>query len=151
MAYLVVSPILCVLFFSSFWWLPWALSNHCRYGYWPHCCLAGIGNRWCLFCPFGRTKFTGSAARHHRGDWIGGRTVVPLDDYQSLINEARSGLILSVTILCISLLSYSAAAGMIAGGIWDLAIRYGYYRYQTEVMILSSWYSSSWSSPFKLW
>lgn len=53
-----------------------------------------------------------------------------------LLIEARSGLVLSVTILCISLLSYSAAAGMIGGGgLGDLAIRYGYYRYQTEVMV----------------
>lgn len=53
-----------------------------------------------------------------------------------LLTEARSGLVLSVTILCISLLSYSAAAGMIGGGgLGDLAIRYGYYRYQTEVMV----------------
>lgn len=53
-----------------------------------------------------------------------------------LLIEARSGLVLSVTILCISLLSYSAAAGMIGGGgLGDLAIRYGYYRYQSEVMV----------------
>ncbi|WP_296403543.1 methionine ABC transporter permease [Psychrobacter sp.] len=60
----------------------------------------------------------------------------PLTIIKVLLTEARSGLVLSVTILCISLLSYSAAAGMIGGGgLGDLAIRYGYYRYQTEVMI----------------
>ncbi len=60
----------------------------------------------------------------------------PFTIIKVLLNEARSGLVLSVTILCISLLSYSAAAGMIGGGgLGDLAIRYGYYRYQTEVMI----------------
>lgn len=60
----------------------------------------------------------------------------PLTIIKVLLNEARSGLVLSVTILCISLLSFSAAAGMIGGGgLGDLAIRYGYYRYQTEVMI----------------
>lgn len=60
----------------------------------------------------------------------------PLTIIKVLINEARSGLVLSVTILCISLLSFSAAAGMIGGGgLGDLAIRYGYYRYQTEVMV----------------
>lgn len=60
----------------------------------------------------------------------------PLTIIKVLLNEARSGLVLSVTILSISLLSYSAAAGMIGGGgLGDLAIRYGYYRYQTEVMI----------------
>lgn len=53
-----------------------------------------------------------------------------------LLNEARAGLVSSITILAISLLSYSAAAGMIGGGgLGDLAIRYGYYRYQTEVIV----------------
>ncbi len=53
-----------------------------------------------------------------------------------LLVESRSSLILSITTLCISLLSYSAAAGMIGGGgLGDLAIRYGYNRYQNEVMV----------------
>ncbi len=53
-----------------------------------------------------------------------------------LINEARAGLISSLTILTISFLSYSAVAGVVGGGgIGDLAIRYGYYRFQSEVMI----------------
>lgn len=53
-----------------------------------------------------------------------------------LINEGRSGLISSLTILTISFLSYSAVAGVVGGGgIGDLAIRYGYYRFQTEVMV----------------
>ncbi|CUA85457.1 MULTISPECIES: methionine ABC transporter permease [Gulbenkiania] len=53
-----------------------------------------------------------------------------------LINEARAGLISSLTILTISFLSYSAVAGVVGGGgIGDLAIRYGYYRFQTDVMV----------------
>lgn len=53
-----------------------------------------------------------------------------------LLNEARAGMVSSITVLSISLLSYSAAAGMIGGGgLGDLAIRYGYYRYQTEVIV----------------
>ena len=53
-----------------------------------------------------------------------------------LINEARAGMVYSVTVLAIGLLSYSAAAGMIGGGgLGDLAIRYGYYRYQTETIV----------------
>ena len=53
-----------------------------------------------------------------------------------LITEARAGMVYSVPALAIGLLSYSAAAGMIGGGgLGDLAIRYGYYRYQTEVII----------------
>ena len=53
-----------------------------------------------------------------------------------LLNEARAGMVSSITVLTIGLLSYSAAAGMIGGGgLGDLAIRYGYYRYQTEVIV----------------
>lgn len=53
-----------------------------------------------------------------------------------LLAEARAGLISSLTILTISFLSYSAVAGVVGGGgIGDLAIRYGYYRFQTEVML----------------
>lgn len=55
---------------------------------------------------------------------------------QVLLNEARAGMVSSITVLAIGLLSYSAAAGMIGGGgLGDLAIRYGYYRYQTEVIV----------------
>ncbi|SUO93942.1 methionine ABC transporter permease [Suttonella ornithocola] len=53
-----------------------------------------------------------------------------------LLNEARASMVLSITVLTIGILSYSAAAGMIGGGgLGDLAIRYGYYRYQTEIII----------------
>lgn len=55
--------------------------------------------------------------------------------FKVLLNEARSGLILSVTILMIAILGESAAAGLIGGGgIGDLGIRYGHQRYMPEVM-----------------
>ncbi len=55
-----------------------------------------------------------------------------------LLVEARSGLILSLTVLAVSFLSYSAVAGVVGGGgIGDLAIRYGYYRFQTDVMLIT--------------
>ena len=55
-----------------------------------------------------------------------------------LLTEARSGLVLALTVLAISFLSYSAVAGVVGGGgIGDLAIRYGYYRFQTDVMVLT--------------
>jgi D-methionine transport system permease protein len=55
-----------------------------------------------------------------------------------LLVEARSGLVLALTVLAISFLSYSAVAGVVGGGgIGDLAIRYGYYRFETDVMILT--------------
>ena len=53
-----------------------------------------------------------------------------------LLNEARSGIILALTVTTISFISYSAMAGIVGGGgIGDLAIRYGYYRFQTDVMV----------------
>lgn len=53
-----------------------------------------------------------------------------------LLPEAKSGMIAGLTVTVISLLGYSAMAGMIGGGgIGDLAIRYGYHRFQQEVMI----------------
>ncbi|MFZ6643018.1 methionine ABC transporter permease [Undibacterium sp. TC4M20W] len=55
-----------------------------------------------------------------------------------LLVEARSGLVLALTVLAISFLSYSAVAGVVGGGgIGDLAIRYGYYRFQTDVMFVT--------------
>ncbi|ALM83073.1 methionine ABC transporter permease [Bordetella sp. N] len=55
-----------------------------------------------------------------------------------LLVEARSGLVLATTVLAVSFLSYSAVAGVVGGGgIGDLAIRYGYYRFQTDVMVIT--------------
>jgi D-methionine transport system permease protein len=55
-----------------------------------------------------------------------------------LLPEARSALVLSLTVLAISFLSYSAVAGVVGGGgIGDLAIRYGYYRFETGVMVFT--------------
>ena len=53
-----------------------------------------------------------------------------------LLVEARSGLVLALTVLSVSFLSYSAVAGVVGGGgIGDLAIRYGYYRFESDIMI----------------
>ncbi len=58
--------------------------------------------------------------------------------WRVLVREARSGLMLALTVLAVSFLSYSAVAGVVGGGgIGDLAIRYGYYRFQTDVMLLT--------------
>ena len=55
-----------------------------------------------------------------------------------LIVEARPGLVSSITIMTVSFISYSAMAGLVGGGgIGDFAIRYGYYRYETPLMILA--------------
>lgn len=55
-----------------------------------------------------------------------------------LLVEARSGLVLALTVLAVSFLSYSAVAGTVGGGgIGDLAIRYGYYRFETDIMVFT--------------
>ncbi|HWK21781.1 MAG TPA: methionine ABC transporter permease [Ureibacillus sp.] len=53
-----------------------------------------------------------------------------------LLPEARSTIIRGITLTVISLVAYSAMAGTIGGGgIGDLAIRFGYYRYDNTIMI----------------
>lgn len=53
-----------------------------------------------------------------------------------LIPEARASIIQGVTLTVISLVAYSAMAGVVGGGgIGDLAIRFGYYRYDNTIMI----------------
>lgn len=54
-----------------------------------------------------------------------------------LLPEALPSLIKGVTLTAISLIGYSAMAGTVGGGgIGNLAIRYGYQRYNTTVMIV---------------
>ncbi len=53
-----------------------------------------------------------------------------------LLVEARPGILRGVTVTAVSLIGYSAMAGVVGGGgVGDLAIRFGYYRYQTDVMV----------------
>ena len=55
-----------------------------------------------------------------------------------LIPEARTSLLVGVTIVTGTILGYSAMAGTVGGGgLGDIAIRYGYYRYQTDVMLVT--------------
>ncbi|ADY27156.1 ABC-type transporter, integral membrane subunit (plasmid) [Deinococcus proteolyticus MRP] len=55
-----------------------------------------------------------------------------------LLPEALPGLLHAFTVLVISLLGYSAVAGAIgAGGLGDLAIRYGYHRFDTATMTVT--------------
>ncbi|MFN3987889.1 MAG: methionine ABC transporter permease [Rhodocyclaceae bacterium] len=56
----------------------------------------------------------------------------------ALLPEARPGIIAAITITAITLVSYTAMAGVVgAGGLGDLAIRFGYQRFQTDVMIVT--------------
>ncbi|WP_431862283.1 methionine ABC transporter permease [Micrococcus terreus] len=55
-----------------------------------------------------------------------------------LYPEARSGLVLSLTTVTISLISYSTIMGVVGGGgVGDFAIRYGYQTYEEEIMYLT--------------
>jgi D-methionine transport system permease protein len=55
-----------------------------------------------------------------------------------LVPEARISLLIGVTIALGTILGYSAMAGVVGGGgLGDIAIRYGYYRYETRIMIIT--------------
>lgn len=55
-----------------------------------------------------------------------------------LLVEARTSLIVGNTIAIGTILGYSAMAGAVGGGgLGDLAVRYGYYRWQTDIMIVT--------------
>lgn len=55
--------------------------------------------------------------------------------FHFLYVEARSGLVLMLTSVSISMVSYSTVMGVVGGGgIGDFAMRYGYQRYEYEVM-----------------
>lgn len=55
-----------------------------------------------------------------------------------LLLEARPGLLAGITITAVTLVSYTAMSGVIGGGgLGDLALRYGYQRFQTSVMIVT--------------
>ena len=55
-----------------------------------------------------------------------------------LIPEAFPSLIHGITLTIINLIGYSAMAGAIGGGgLGDVAIRYGYQRFQVDIMVIS--------------
>ena len=56
----------------------------------------------------------------------------------ALLPEARPGILAGLTVTAIALVAYIAMAGAVgAGGLGDLAIRYGYHRYQYDVMAVT--------------
>ena len=58
--------------------------------------------------------------------------------FGALLPEALPGLLAAITITAITLMSYAAMSGVIGGGgLGDLANRFGYQRFQTEVMIVT--------------
>ena len=57
---------------------------------------------------------------------------------RALLPEALPGIIAGATVTAIALVSYTAMAGVVgAGGLGDLAIRFGYQRFQTDVMVVT--------------
>src|SRR5690625_3400811 len=58
--------------------------------------------------------------------------------FLALLPEAFTGLLAAVLVTGITLVGYSAMSGVIGGGgLGDLALRFGYQRYQTDVMIVT--------------
>jgi len=56
----------------------------------------------------------------------------------ALIPEALPGIISAATVTAVALVSFTAMAGVVgAGGLGDLAIRFGYQRFQTDVMVVT--------------
>lgn len=57
---------------------------------------------------------------------------------RALIPEAMPGIIAGGTVSAIALVGYTAMAGVVgAGGLGDLAVRFGYQRFQTDVMFVT--------------
>ena len=58
--------------------------------------------------------------------------------FKVLIPEAKTSLLVGSTIALGTILGYSAMAGAVGGGgLGDIAIRYGYYRYETDIMLIT--------------
>ena len=58
--------------------------------------------------------------------------------WKILLPEAKTSLITGCTIAMATILGYSAMAGILGGGgLGDIAIRFGYYRYQTDIMLIT--------------
>lgn len=58
--------------------------------------------------------------------------------WKVLLAEARTSLLVGVTIAVGTIFGYSAMAGVIGGGgLGDVAIRYGYYRYESDMMFVT--------------
>ena len=55
-----------------------------------------------------------------------------------LLVEGRTSLVTGATIVTGTILGYSAMSGTVGGGgLGDIAVRYGYYRWQTDIMIIT--------------
>lgn len=78
-----------------------------------------------------------------------------------LLPEAKPALVQAITLTAVTLVNYSAMAGAIGGGgLGDLAIRYGYQRFDSTVMLITvallvllvqaiQWMGDTWSSSLE--
>lgn len=58
--------------------------------------------------------------------------------FKVMLVEARTSLVVGATITTGNILGYSAMSGTVGGGgLGDIAVRYGYYRWQTDIMIIT--------------
>lgn len=58
--------------------------------------------------------------------------------WKVLLPEAKPSLLVGAALSITTILAYSAMSGFVGGGgLGDIAIRYGYYRYQTEMMFVT--------------
>ncbi len=58
--------------------------------------------------------------------------------WRILLPESLPGLIGAATVTAVALVSYTAMSGVIGGGgLGDLAVRYGYQRFETDVMVVT--------------
>ena len=58
--------------------------------------------------------------------------------FKVLLPEAKPSLLVGLTIALATILGYSAMAGFVGGGgLGAIAINYGYYRYQSDVMMVT--------------
>lgn len=63
---------------------------------------------------------------------------IPRIVVSALLPEALPSIVRGISITLITALGYTAIAGAVgAGGLGDIAIRYGYYRYEDEVMLVT--------------
>ena len=58
--------------------------------------------------------------------------------HKVLFSEARAAIANSITIVAVSYFSYSTIVGIVGGGgIGDFAIRYGFHRFETDILIFT--------------
>ena len=63
-------------------------------------------------------------------------STIPQIVFKVMLPESKPSILMGIPITLITLIGYSAMAGAVgAGGLGDIALRYGYYRYQDAVML----------------